>query len=142
MKSAFKTAARRPQKLWDGESMPSPRAPVVVGPSLELVCEPIAKEELLRSESYRRYVASYPCFACGIEGFSQCAHPNYGKGLGLKTSDADAFPLCGPHNGLIGCHAQHDLCIDMTRAMRREAEVKYTARMRWLAKADGRREFV
>lgn len=128
----------KPATQWEGDAMPTSRPTVVCVSALDLVAvQPIAKEEPLRSESYRRYVASYPCFACGIEGFSQCAHPNYGKGLGLKTSDADTFPLCGPHNGLIGCHQQHDLCIDMTRAMRREAEVKYTARMQWLAKADG-----
>lgn len=99
------------------------------------------KASLVRSTDYRRFVASFPCFACGIEGFSQAAHPNAGKGLGMKTSDLDCFPLCAPHFGLIGCHQQLDLLIDMTREERRQAEIRYIERMHALAREHGRREF-
>lgn len=95
----------------------------------------------MRSESYRRYVASKPCFSCGIEGYSQVAHPNNGKGMGMKTSDLDAFPLCAPHWGLPGCHWQLDNSWDMTKAQRRELEEAYTARMQEEARRDGRPEF-
>lgn len=98
------------------------------------------KANIVRSEPYRRFVASQPCFGCGVEGFSQCAHANYGKGLGMKTSDLDSFPLCAPHWGLIGCHQQHDLCIDMDRDQRRELEVQYVARMQDIARAACRKE--
>jgi len=95
----------------------------------------------MRSESYRRFVASFGCFACGIEGFSQCAHDNYGKGLGMKVCDRRTFPLCGPRYGLIGCHQQFDLCIDMTRDERRELGAKYVERMQTIAREHNRPEF-
>lgn len=99
------------------------------------------KAHIVRSESYRRFVASHPCFSCGREGFSQCAHANHGKGLGLKTSDLDTFPLCGPRGRHMGCHQMHDLCLDMTRDQRRELEAGYVRRMQQLARDAGRREF-
>jgi hypothetical protein len=94
----------------------------------------------VRSEPYRRYVASQACFACGIEGFSQAAHPNqakYGKGRGIKASDAFCFPLCGPHGASSGCHFQLDLSIDMTKAERDSIEDEYIQRMQTLAAAAG-----
>ncbi len=96
----------------------------------------------VRSEAYRRFVASFPCFSCGVEGFSQAAHPNTGKGLGIKTSDLDCFPLCAPHWGMVGCHQMHDLLLDMTRDDRRAAEDRYIARMHQLAREHGRKEFL
>lgn len=96
----------------------------------------------VRSEAYRRFVASFPCFSCGVEGFSQAAHPNKGKGLGMKTSDLDCFPLCAPHWGMVGCHQMHDLLLDMTRDDRRAAEARYIKRMHQLAREHGRKEFL
>lgn len=102
---------------------------------------PIPKDAPVRSEDYRRFVAAQPCFGCGIDGFSQAAHPNQGKGLALKTCDLKCFPLCGPHFGLIGCHQQHDLRIDVGRDESREIEAGYVARMERIARAAGRKEF-
>jgi hypothetical protein len=99
------------------------------------------KASIVRSERYKRYVASFPCFACGLEGFSQAAHANYGKGMGMKVCDLRTFPLCGPHWGMPGCHFQHDNSIDMTRDERRELEGRYVERMQERAKSDGRPEF-
>lgn len=93
-----------------------------------------------QNEAYRRYVASKPCFGCGIEGYSQCAHAN-GGGMGTKASDLDTFPLCCSRPGMLGCHMQFDLCIDMTKAERRELTIKYVERMHAIARADGRPEF-
>jgi hypothetical protein len=95
------------------------------------------KRKTWRSEKYRRFVASQPCFACGLAGHSQCAHPNFGKGMGLKTDDSFAFPLCATLPMRMGCHDRHDLCLDMTREQRREAEERYTARMREIASLGG-----
>lgn len=64
--------------------------------------------EPLRDESYRRWVASLPCFACGIQGYSQCAHPNSGKAKGRKNSDEGCFPLCCDRPGVKGCHSRFD----------------------------------
>ena len=54
----------------------------------------IPKSQPVRSEAYRRVVASLPCFACGIQGRSQAAHPNTGKTKGVKTCDSLIFPMC------------------------------------------------
>lgn len=91
---------------------------------------------------YLRWVASLPCVACGIEGYSQAAHPNQGRGLGQKASDLDTFPLCCVRPGHMGCHQMHDLLIDMTLEQRREAERNYIDRMRRIARAAGRKEFM
>ncbi len=88
----------------------------------------------VRSESYRRFVASLPCFACGIENRSQACHPNqarYGKGKGIKASDAFVFPLCIMH------HAMHDTCFEMTKAERDEVEDSYVERMQLIAAESG-----
>lgn len=69
------------------------------------------KDEIVRSEPYRRLVAAIPCANCGISGFSQAAHlPPEGKAI--KVSDLDTFPLCTVHPAgaamAEGCHAQFD----------------------------------
>jgi|GEM_PF-509859 len=63
---------------------------------------------LLRSEAHRKNVAALPCAKCGIVGFSQAAHANYGKGGGMKTCDSLTFPLCTDRPGKRGCHSLHD----------------------------------
>ena len=101
----------------------------------------VPKEEPLRSESYRRYVALQECFACGVTGYSQAAHANNGKGLSIKSDDRTCFPLCSPRPFSMGCHTMHDLSIEMTRDERRAIEVVYVERMQARAKRDGRPEF-
>lgn len=95
------------------------------------------KKPLWRSKPYRMFVASHACFACGMEGRSQAAHPNDGKGLGLKTDDSRCFPLCSTLPLRVGCHDQHDQCIDMTREQRRELEAQYVKRMQSIAREAG-----
>lgn len=141
-RSSFRSQPARPARQWDGDALPTPRlAPVRVACNESALVAPIPKAEPLRSEGYRRFVASFPCFGCGIAGYSQCAHPNVGKGLGLKTDDRNAFPLCSVRPGHIGCHQQHDLLIDMTLGQRREMERQYTVRMQDIARRAGRKEF-
>ena len=50
-------------------------APVAI--STQAVSVP--KEEIVRSEPYRRLVAALPCAFCGILGYSQHAHENDGR---------------------------------------------------------------
>lgn len=69
---------------------------------------PVPKEELLCSEPYRRLVAGMPCAHCHIEGLSQHAHENLGKGMGLKVDDRRAMPLCCTQPGREGCHDKFD----------------------------------
>lgn len=66
------------------------------------------KEKAIESEPYRRLVAQLPCLWCGIEGYSQHAHLNFGKGLGMKTDDRTGFPLCCSRPGVEGCHVAYD----------------------------------
>jgi len=108
----------------------------------EVLVVPIEKESPVRSESYRRFVAAQRCFGCGIAGYSQAAHPNFGKGMGMKTSDVLCFPLCAPHYGKPGCHQEHDLRMGIGRHESREIEAAYVKRMQRIAKAAGRKEFV
>lgn len=99
-----------------------------------------AKARIVRSESYRRFVASHDCFWCGVSGFSQCAHDNFGKGMAMKVCDTRSFPLCGPRFGLVGCHQQFDLCIGITRDERRSLGAAWVERMQGLARGAKRPE--
>lgn len=75
--------------------------------SREVCAAPITKSAPVRNEAYRRAVASLPCVACGIPGYSQAAHlPPEAKGL--KQSDLLAFPLCCARIGVPGCHQDYD----------------------------------
>ena len=59
------------------------RAPQPVGAPVA----PIEKENPVRSPQYLRAVASLPCIACGIQGYSQAAHlPPEAKGMGTKRT--------------------------------------------------------
>lgn len=97
----------------------------------------VPKASIIRSEAYRKFVASHDCFGCGIAGFSQCAHENFGKGMAMKVCDSRAFPLCGPRYGLLGCHQQFDLGVDCEREERRAMGAAYVMRMQGIAAAAG-----
>ena len=101
--------------------------PVASAPSAQ-----VAKTAPVRSEAYRRAVASLPCINCGVPGYSQCAHSNSGKGAGIKASDLDSFPLCTVHasaDGRLvqGCHENFDRGALFTKAVRRELEPVWAA---------------
>lgn len=98
------------------------------------------KTKPYRSESYRRWVASLDCIACGIHGYSQCAHAN-GGGMATKASDLETFPLCATRPGHQGCHMLFDLCVDMTKAERRDLTAQYIERTQKMARDAGRVEF-
>lgn len=67
----------------------------------------VEKSAPVRSEAYRRAVASLPCIACGIQGYSQAAHlPPEAKCM--KQSDLLTFPLCCTRVGIPGCHQDYD----------------------------------
>ncbi len=89
--------------------------------------EAIPKDGAVRSEEYRRLVAQLPCKHCGVHGHSQAAHPNTGKGAGLKTDDRLCFPLCCDRPGVQGCHPKFDQHALYSRAARREIEPAWAA---------------
>ena len=95
---------------------------------IETASVPVHKPETVRSEPYRRLVASLPCLLCGIEGFTQHAHGNLGKGLALKTDDRFAFPLCADRPGTRGCHSKLDQGALFSKSARRDIETEWARR--------------
>ena len=72
------------------------------------MANPVPKTDPVRSEAYRRLVASLPCAHCGKENRSQHAHENEGKGKGVKLDDRRGMPLCADEPGQQGCHSLFD----------------------------------
>jgi hypothetical protein len=68
---------------------------------------PCLKESPVRNEPYRRLVALLPCMSCGIDGYSQAAHPPP-TGKGIKEDDRECFPLCCTRPLITGCHVEFD----------------------------------
>lgn len=70
------------------------------------------------------------CVNCQTEGHTQAAHSNqlrFGKGRGIKGSDAAIMALCGPGYGQPGCHAELDQGAHMTKAERYAFEYEHIA---------------
>ena len=127
--SGFKSRVPRrpdPERL---RSMPS------VVPGAFRAPEPVASEPAarveksapVRSEAYRRAVASLPCVICGVPGYTQAAHGSKGKGMALKACDMTLFPACCDRLGVQGCHAKLDQGALFTKAVRRELEPVWAA---------------
>lgn len=88
---------------------------------------PILKSKPVRSEAYRRAVASLPCVICGIAGQSQAAHGSAGKGMGIKACDTTLFPACAARPGVAGCHARLDQGALFSKAVRHALEPAWAA---------------
>lgn len=121
-----KTAGNREQRLAERAQAAIksvvPRAAVMGGSCTGAA---VRKEAPLRSEKYRRAVASLPCAHCGALGYSQCAHANTGKGAGTKVSDLDSFPLCACQPGRRGCHSIFDQGAMFSKEERRAREIAW-----------------
>lgn len=85
------------------------------------------KSQPVRSEAYRRLVASLPCCICGIAGHSQAAHGSTGKGMGIKACDITLFPACAARPGVTGCHAALDQGAMFSKAVRHQLEPVWAA---------------
>ena len=74
------------------------------------------KQQPIRDEAYRRYVASMPYLACPVDvennswGIrSQAAHISVGNyARGMKADDSLCIPLCCDSPVLRGCHGMFD----------------------------------
>ena len=88
----------------------------------DVAIKPNPKAVLLRDKGYRRAVASLPCFNCGVEDYSQAAHADEGKGMGIKSSDDTCYPLCADRIGVVGCHSAIGANAALSRKARREFE--------------------
>lgn len=108
-----------------------------MAPVRSTTCEPIEKENPVRSEAYRRLVATLPCAHCGIHDHSQAAHADQGKGGNIKSDDRTCYPACAPRVGHIGCHALIGMTGRMPREDRRALEQKYAAETRAQIEASG-----
>ena len=101
-----RTSFKRPQRI---PQQPAPLRPVrAVAPTVisdAVVASP--KENAVRSEPYRRLVAALSCCACGVEDYSQAAHPPP-TGKGRKEDDRECFPLCCDRPLVVGCHFKFD----------------------------------
>jgi hypothetical protein len=123
------------QPLVVPDQPPVVRGVITASPQTTVVAP---KDEPLRSEAYRRYVAEQECFMCRVQGFSQCAHENFGKAMSRKVCDSRTFPACGPHWGMPGCHQAFDLAFDgLSRDERRELGAKLVAEMQARAVSAG-----
>jgi hypothetical protein len=56
----------------------------------------------------RQFVATLPCAACGIVGYSANAHLLGTGGMGRKRSADTIGPLCADRSGVTGCHTLYD----------------------------------
>jgi len=91
-----------------------------------LPVQAVPKGVYVVDEDYRRYVASLPCWRCGIEDYSNACHadagPNGGKGMMLKACDLTCFPGCVDRPGINGCHSIIGNNTRMSRADKHETE--------------------
>lgn len=91
---------------------------------------PVEKDEPARSEAWRRLVAGMPCMICNGSP-CQAAHPNCGKGMGIKADDRECFALC-PR-----CHTRFDQGALFTKEARRELEPAWGRQTRYFLMASG-----
>ena len=123
-------------KQMDGYT-PKPREIVLRRDPPATMCVPLPKSKPWRCETYLRLVASMPCAHCGQQGRSQAAHADEGKGMGIKSPDDTAVPLCADACGRRGCHSILGASGLFTQAHRRTLETKYAVDTRSRIKADG-----
>lgn len=83
-----------------------------------------------RSKRYRAWVAGLACAHCHLEGFSQAAHGDAGKGIGIKACDSTCFPLCADRPMQIGCHYLYGMTGALGREERRRLEFEHAKETR------------
>lgn len=123
---------RKPAKVIEYQPRPrTPAQPVLVTDGKARMVVPIPKAQPLRSEEYRRLVASLPCVLCKIEGYSNACHSDDGsKGCGTKSSDATCYPGCVSRPGIVGCHERIGTLREIPRDQRRELEALWANQTR------------
>lgn len=85
---------------------------------------------IFRNNDLLAVVRRLNCVQCGIAGRTQAAHSNqlrFGKGRGIKGSDAAIMALCAPDFGKPGCHAELDQGAHMTKQERYAFEYEHIA---------------
>lgn len=95
------------------------------------------KTQRIIDKKYRQWVAGLPCAHCGLEGSSQCAHMDEGKGMGLKQCDSKTYPACCNSPERVGCHDLIGTKRVYDRDTRRALEIEYVAKTQAKAIASG-----
>ena len=128
-RSPFKSKAPPRREATQMTYSPRPRAvAVAMVDTRDKMVVPVPKADLLDDPEYRRLVATLRCICCSAVGFSQAAHPNTDKGMGMKTDDRLCFPLC--HVGGNDCHGGFDQRAMFSKEKRRELEPLWGAQTR------------
>lgn len=128
-RSGFKCKAPPRREATQMTYSPRPRAvAVAMVDTRDKMVVPVPKADLLDDIEYRRLAATLRCICCNAVGFSQAAHPNTGKGMGMKTDDRDCFPLCTV--GAKDCHGGFDQRAMFPKEKRRELEPLWAAQTR------------
>ena len=118
---------KRPQRFERGPIVHKPLATPVVYAVIGNSVAAMPKVAPVRSEAYRRAVAALPCVICLTQGFSQAAHANTGKGMGMKACDLTLFPACADRPGWRGCHSRLDQGALFSKDVRRALEPVWAA---------------
>lgn len=84
----------------------------------------IEKENCLRSPGHLFLVKQLSCVLCDRHGPSDAAHPNFGKGMGIKACDSLVFPMCRD------CHVWLDQSGKLDKSARRRYERSATEKTR------------
>lgn len=137
-RSPMTRTAPRPASEWTGDTLPTPRPQALrIADTRARLTVPLPKRPPLRSEPYRRWVASQPCAHCGRAGPSQAAHSDESKGLGIKSCDSGIFALCADAPIRRGCHSMIGASGAFSRTQRRILELNYAERTQHEALAAG-----
>ena len=132
---AHRAPPRRESTQWVGDALPGQRGAwpesLRVADGKARLTISLPKQRPARSEAYRRWVASLACAHCNRYPPSQCAHADESKGMALKSSDANCFPLCAACHLGIGSEGW------FKKEHRRTLERKYGEKTRATAKAAG-----
>ena len=129
-RTGFARPAPKPVKQMDDYTVKPRTAALARHDGKARMVVSVPKSAPLRSEAYRRLVASLPCAHCGRPGPSQAAHGDEGKGMGSKSSDDTCYPLCADAPGWRGCHSLIGAGGLYTREQRRALERTYAERTR------------
>lgn len=70
-----------------------------------------------------------PCVSCGIDGYSQAAHPPP-TAKGRKEDDRTCFPLCSTRVMVPGCHVEFDQYRLIPKDQMRNQAAEWGARTR------------
>ncbi len=119
-------------RQWEGEAPVIERRACRMSEATSRLSVSAPKTNPVRDESYRRLVASLACAHCGRAGPSQCAHNDEGKGMSIKASDLETYPLCADGPGRRGCHTVIGASGLFTREQRRALETRYVAQTKAL----------